>query len=525
MIDALVSVFHFFGEIIRDPIILAFMFGGSFIGILFGAIPGLTATTAVILLIPMTYYMRLDLALITLLSIFKGGMFGGSISSILLGIPGSPGAVATAIDGYPLGQEGKGNKATLMALFASVTGDTVTDIFTVLLAPMIGLLAISIGPPELFIIIIVCLLAIGSMTGKFSDKETNVGKFSKAAISGLLGIIVVFVGMEPIVGTARFTFGSFQLLGGFPLVPVFLGMFALSRAISLMVEPSDLDAIKKVHLTPPKKPEDAKCTFKEYLFCIKAMAYGTAVGAVMGMAPGLGPNAAGLIAHANGQNFVKEKEKYGKGALEGVALAESANSAVYGANLLPLVTIGIPGSAEAAVLMGAFLLHGIHIGPLLIINHPEIIYKMFAGMILANVATLVVGFVFIPVYVKAITVPRNILFPIIMVMCFIGSFSETPRIFFLFVVIIFGIIGYFMDKMGLSVAALCIGFILGNYAEASLNKSMIIAKGSIFNLLQRPALIVVLIILAVLIASLWMTMNRRKRLISKSGKSHANKSI
>lgn len=508
--ESLLIVLQYVWEVISDPLFVGVMLAGSFIGILFGAIPGITATTAVVLLIPATYYLQLDLALIFLMAIFKGGMFGGSISGILIGTPGSPGAVATAIDGRKLGQEGKGRKATLAALFSSVFGDMTSDIITIILAPVIGMLAMKIGPPELFLIIILCSFTIGTMTGGNDISESRISRMSKAIISAGVGFVIVFIGIEPVFGTPRFNFGSVQLLSGFPLTPVFLGLFGMSVALQIMCKSGEDANLHKVHIPPPKDPSDAKFTFKEFKYCFRSILYGTVVGTIIGIAPGLGPNSAGLLAHTNGRFIVKEKDKLGKGSIEGVAIAESANSAVNGANLLPLVTIGIPGSTEAAVLMGAFLLHGIQLGPLLIIKHPEVIYKMFAGMLVASLGTLIIGYLFIPVFVRALRIPKNVLFPIVMLLCLIGAFSEQPRLMYMWIVIAFGVIGYIMDRIGLSVSALCIAFILGSYAESSLSQSLIMSRGNIVSILQRPAFIVISAsIIAVVV--LFTTMSRAKR--------------
>lgn len=510
MLDLLVEplniLFRSMGTILTEPIYYIYILGGSFIGILFGAIPGLTGTTAVIMLLPMTFLLPINLSLVFLLSIFKGGMFGGAISAILIGIPGSPGAVATSYDGYPLGQEGKGLKAVKLALYASVQGDTTTDVLTVLIAPFVAVLVLYISSPEIFIIVMACLLFIGILTGSYK-KETSLASIGKAVISGVGGLMVSLIGMEPIFGTNRFSFGNYQLMGGLKLVPVFLGLFGLSRVLTILVGTSDVVSLKKIHLPKPKKPSDTKLSLKEYLLCQKVIVFGTFVGGLFGMIPGIGCNAAGLVAHGQARQLARDKKKYGKGTLEGVAVAESANSAVYGANLLPLVTLGIPGSTEAAILIAAFLIQGIQIGPLLIKHEPEVIYSMFGGMILANLAVLFVGIMALPIFIKAISLPKNILFPIIGILVFVGTFAREPRFFHFWVVIAFGIIGYFMDKFGFSVASFCIGFILGRYAETTYNHTLIIAHENLLELFSRPPFLIVsaiIIIMGVLIGMISM---------------------
>lgn len=493
LLEPLSIMFMSIGTIIISPIYWFYILFGSFIGILFGAIPGLTGTTAVIILLPMTFFLPLNLSLIFLLSIFKGGMFGGAIASILLGIPGSPGAVATAFDGYPLGQEGKGGKAIKVALFASMQGDTMCSIFTVLAAPFVAVLVLYISSPEIFLIIIATLLFIGVLTTPYKN-ESLVSSISKAIIAGVGGIMVTLIGMDPIFGTYRFCFGNYRLTGGLDLIPVFLGLFGLSQVLTILAGTKDVNNLKKIHLPKPKKPSDAKLSLKEYLFCQRVIRLGSLIGGLFGIIPGIGCNAAGLVSHAQGRRIARDKKNYGKGVIEGVAVCESANSAVYGTNLLPLVTLGIPGSAEAAVLIGAFLMHGLQIGPLFIKNEPEIVYSMFGGMLVINLAILFVGIIALPIFIKAISLPKNILFPIIGILIFVGTFVSQHNFFNFWVVIVFGIIGYLMDKFGFSVPAFCIGFVLGHYAETGYNHTLIITHKNFLELFSRPVFLVVLAI-------------------------------
>ena len=480
--------------ILISPTYWFYILTGSFIGILFGAIPGLTATTAVIMLLPLTYFLPLNLSLVFLLSIFKGGMFGGAISAVLLGIPGSPGAVATTFDGSPLGQQGKGYKAVKMALYASVQGDTMWTSFTVIVAPFVCVLLRYISSPEIVLIIFACILLIGILTNPFTN-ETSIASIGKAVAAGIGGIIVTLVGIEPVFGTSRFTFGRYQLQSGLDLVPVFLGLYGLSKVFEIFVKGVNIEALKATHLPKPKQPSDEKVSWEEYRMCQKAILFGSTIGAIIGLIPGIGCNAAGLISHAQGKRFFKNVKNFGKGAIEGVAVAESANSAVYGTNLLPLVTLGIPGSAEAAVLIGAFLIQGLRVGPLLIVHEPEIIYSMFGGMLIANLGVLIMGTVAMNIFIKLVSVPRNILFPVIVIFIFTGTYASSPWFFHFWVVIAFGILGYFMDKFGFSVSAFCIGFVLGHYAEMNFNHTMIIARGNLLSIISRPAFLFVLAII------------------------------
>ena len=508
--DVWESVFGYLFTFAVDPLAWLCIGGGMFVGILFGSIPGITATTAVILIIPATYYMPLEYALLLLLATFKGGMFGGAIASITIGTPGSPGAVATTFDGYPLGQQGKGMKAIRLAMFSSFIGDVTSDLITVVLTPFVGLWVLGLGPPEIFIIVFSSILLIGSLSGPLRGSENGAATTAKAMLSGVIGVTLILVGMEPIMGTPRLTFGMPKLLAGFNLIPVFTGLFGVSRAFALLTEARETSELRKSHLPPPKTEEDAKLGLKEFFSCGKMIGVGTLFGTMIGFIPALGPNAAGLIVHGQARMFAKNKENWGHGELEGVAVCESANSAVNGANMLPLVTLGIPGSTEAAILLGAFILHGIEIGPLMIKYYPEVVYRMYGGMLLANIGMILVGIPLVTLFIKAVSIPRGILMPIILSLCIMGIWLREPLVFHLWMLLFFGVIGVVMEKTGFSAAALTIGFILGTLLETSFSQSVIIARGDYLSLIARPGVLTItgLIVGAVLS---WMILQRRIR--------------
>ena len=512
IIEPLSIVFRSIGTILTSPIYYFYMCVGAFIGILFGAIPGLTGTTAVIMLLPLTIFLPINLSLVFLLSIFKGGMFGGAISAILLGIPGSPGAVATVIDGYPLGQKGQGLKAIKMALFSSMQGDSMWTLFAILSAPFVAKLIMYISSPEIFLIIFACLLLVGFLTTSYY-KETSLASIAKAIISGAAGLMITIVGVEPIFGTNRFSFGTYQLQAGMDLIPVFLGLFGIAMVLEILVGEVNIKNLQKIQVPKPKQLSDTKVSWKEYRFCQKVICFGSFIGATIGLIPGIGCNAAGLISHGMGRHVAKDKNNYGKGSLEGVAICESANSAVYGTNLLPLVTLGIPGSAEAAVLIAAFLIQGVPVGPLLINHEPGLIYGMFGGMLIADLFVLFIGIVAMHIFIKAVSLPRNILFPVITILLFIGTYAGSQWFFHFWVVIAFGILGYFMNKFGFSTSSLCIGFVLGRYAEMNFNHTIIILHGDILKVFFRPAFIILLV--TMIMVGIIIKIIGRKRKISR----------
>ncbi len=460
---------------------------GVFVGQILGAIPGLTATIAISMLIPLTFYMDVSFAIPFLLGMLKGAYFGGSIPAILINTPGTPAAAATCIDGYPLCQQGKGYKALKIALYSSVFGDTFSDVILILFTSLIASVALAFGPPEYTILILFAMILVGGIGSEST---------SKGITMGALGFFLSCIGMDPMIGVSRFTFGITNLMDGLHMIPVLVGFLCLSEIFTQMNKPISSMLFHAIPVI--KSIKDKEFSFKEFKSYIPTIIRSSAIGTGIGALPGLGGPVAAFIAYADVRNRSNpdEKKTFGKGNLKGVAVAESANSAVAGANMIPLLALGIPGDITTAVLLGVFLIHGVIPGPLLFRTNLDIIYKIYLGLMLGNIFNLVIGFYLIRVAYRLISIPRKWLYPMVVVTAIGGIYGLNLNTFDIKVVILFGIFGFFLRKINYPLIPLVIGFILGPLMEANLRRSllMIRASGSDF-LVDRPLLIGLSIVL------------------------------
>jgi putative tricarboxylic transport membrane protein len=449
---------------------------GVFIGMLMGAIPGLTGIMAIALLLPFTFTMHPVTALILLVGIYKGAMFGGSIPSILMNIPGTPPAAATALDGYPLALQGKSQKALKMALYASVMGDVFSDLVLITVAGYLAGMALKFGPPEYSMLIVFSLTTIGAVSGK---------TLIKGLLSAAGGLFIATFGLDPITASTRFSFGIVELYDGFSLLPMLIGLFALSEVLR-QLEGKIGVMVKATFLPFSGNPEDQKVTKEEMKRCIIPIFRGSVLGAVLGSIPGLGPTVGAYMSYAETKRNSKNPSLFGKGAIEGVAAAEAANSAVCGANMIPLLGLGIPGDAVAAIIMGAFMIQGLAPGPLIFQTHLDIIYGFFMALILANIANLFIGLVAIRFSRRLTNISKVMILPIVLILCFSGSYAINASFFDLKVTFLFGVLGYLMTKFDIPIAPMLIGFILGPMAELAIRQSLLMSHGSVLIFFTRP---------------------------------------
>jgi putative tricarboxylic transport membrane protein len=463
---------------------------GVFIGMLMGAIPGLTGIMAIALLLPFTFTMHPVTALILLIGVFKGAMFGGSIPSILMNIPGAPPSAATALDGYPLALQGKSQKALKIALYASVMGDVFSDLVLITVAGYLAGIALKFGPPEYSMLIVFSLTTIGAVSG-----ETLI----KGLLSAAGGLFLATVGLDPVTGSPRFFFGFVELYDGFSLLPLLIGLFALSEILRQLE--GKIEGLAKADFLPLSgKPEDQKVTKEDMKRSIIPIFRGSALGTLIGAIPGIGPTVGAFMSYAETRRSSKNPSLFGKGAVEGVAAAESANSAVCGANMIPLLALGIPGDAVAAILMGAFMIQGLAPGPLIFQTHLDIVYGFFIALILANIANLLVGLVAIRFSRRLTKISKVMILPIVLILCFAGSYAINASLFDVKVTFLFGVLGYLMTKFGFPTAPMLIGFILGPMAELAIRQSLIISHGSVLIFFTRPiALAFIIITIATII--------------------------
>jgi putative tricarboxylic transport membrane protein len=447
--------------------VLYVAFGVS-IGIFVGAIPGLNAPMAIAIAVPLTFTMSPLAAIAFLIGINKGGTYGGSISAILLNTPGSPEATSTAFDGYPLAQKGKGLKALKMALYSSVFGDSLSDIVLFTVAAPLALVALKLGPPELTAVLIFALTIIAGLAGK---------SMLRGLIAAALGGFLSTVGLDIETAEPRLTFGFIELNDGIPLLPMAIGLLALSEII-IQIERFVLGGRSEgaaIDIFARDVPaEDKTVSLQEFKDCFRTIIRSSLIGTGIGALPGIGAVVAGFLGYGAAKRASKTPDEFGKGKLEGVAAAEAANSAVTGANLIPLLAVGIPGSLSAAILIGAFLIHGVDPGPLIFEEHPRLVYGIFGAMVIANVMNLFIGSVGLRFFAILVRFPNSVIHPVIVVLCIAGSFAIGNAVFSIGIMVTFAIIGYFMRKLDFSFATFIIGFALGDSLEVSFRQTVIL---------------------------------------------------
>jgi len=455
-----------------------YMIGGILGGLILGFIPGLSATTAIPFILPMTFYLDPITSLLMLLAAYKASLFAGSISAILLGTPGTPAAAMTLADGYTLAKEGKGRKALKMSLVASVTGDLFSDIVLILVAVPLARFALKFGPPEYTMVVVFSLTMIGVASSR---------SLFKGLITAVTGLLISTIGLDPIVGIPRLSFDNPNLYSGINLMAILIGLLAMSE-IFIQVERKLVQ--KTVHLPTPKNKEDTRLSLKELRRCLKTIFRSAVIGTFIGSLPGLGPSLAAMLGYNIAKERSKDPDRFGKGDLEGIAAAEAANNAVSGANMIPLLALGVPGDVTAAVLIGAFLIQGIQPGPMIFREHPDVIYGVYAGLIIANILLFLIAYPLLKYFVKIAHLQVAHIFPLIMVFSIVGAYAVNQNWFDAGVMLFFGMVGYIMKKFKFPVIPLLIGFILGPMFETSFCQSLIISRGNLLVFFHGPISIV-----------------------------------
>ncbi len=462
-------------SVITDPTLLFAIVLAAAVGMIVGATPGLTASAAIAMLLPITFYMPPLFALAFLYVIGKSGRYGGSIAAILFNTPGTAASAATQIDGYPLARAGKAGKAMKVATISSVIGDLMGDILLVVGVGFIAAIALKLGPPETFAIYFAAFVVIGSVIGN---------SITKGLASALLGILIAMIGLDPISSEERYTFGSFDLSNGIGLVPLMIGVFVLGEVFAQME--SRHKATGDVEENESEGDGNA-LTWEEYKPCLPHALRGGFIGAGIGVLPGLGSAIAAFISYGEGKRRAKNPEKWGKGALEGVAAPESANNAVSGPSMAPLLTLGIPGSTIGAILLGVFLIHGIQVGPTLFLTDKELVYQLFASGMLGIVAYGIIGYFGATQVAKLILkIPTNVLYPLIFLTAFVASYSARGSMFDVTVMTVAGFGGWLMRKYDFNIAACVISFVLAKGAEETFRQSLLMSDGGALIFIERP---------------------------------------
>ncbi len=486
---------------------LLFVWAGIIIGQLVGAVPGIGPVMAMAIAIPFTFTFDPLPAIGFLMGVSKGGLVGGAIPAILINTPGTPDAAATTLDGYPMTQKGMPEKATKMALYASVTGDAFSDIVLITVAPFIAILALKMGPLEVFSLMVFAFSIIAALVGD---------SVAKGIASAGLGLLCATVGLDPENSTPRFIFGYFELYDGIPLVSMALGMLAVAEILKRMA--TIRGKIESAVILPKSRDKASKrVSFKEFWACKITILRGSVIGTVLGAIPGLDSSAASFLSYASAKQASKEPQTFGEGNIHGIAATESANSSVAGANLIPLLTLGIPGNLAAALIISALLIHGVQPGPLLFKEQGQLIYGLFGALLMANVLNLISGLVGLRFWARIIRAPESIIFPGALLLCMVGVYLATGGLFGVAVMFVFAVLGYLMSAYGYSVIVFVIAFFLGERFELSLSQSLNILDGDISILLSHPVALLLLILSGLSI--FWFGSGRRG-----TGTSHPNNS-
>ncbi|MEO3413097.1 tripartite tricarboxylate transporter permease [Roseovarius sp. CAU 1744] len=493
---------------IISPLFLALIVGGTFIGIIFGSIPGMTATMAVAVCLPMTYSLGLENGLALLLGLYVGGISGGLVPAILLGIPGTPSSITTTFDGYPMAQRGEGEKALRIGICASVIGGLVSLFVLFMFAPTLADFAIEFSYVEKFLIILFALTVMAALS---SDMLMGI-------FSGFLGIFIALIGTYDISsgGNGKMRLvppgTDYWLETGFSLLPVLIGLFGLAA----ILEEAEKGVPKGQSREDIKLGAHSRFSFSVFKGQIVNLVRSSGIGTFVGILPGVGGSAASILAYSNAKTFSKNPEKFGTGEPSGLIASESGNNGLTGGALIPLLSLGIPGDSTTALLIGAFTLQGIQVGPLFIGNNPDTWNAMIIAMLIANVAMFVMMYAAIRYFALVVTVPKHILFPVILMMCVIGSYTINYGIMFdVWTLLIFGLFGWLGVKMGLEVAPFIIGFILGPSAEVYFVKSLeSFGDLTIFVTKSWIAVVLWLLIIGSLIGSVYLSRRKKETGIS-----------
>lgn len=478
--------FSSMASLITDPKCLILIFVSVAAGIVVGALPGLTATMGVALMVPFTYSMDMEYGLPMLMGIYCSAVYGGSISAILLNTPGTPAAAATVLDGYAMAKKGQAGRALSMSVLASTIGGLIGVIVMIVAAPAMSKIALKFTSAEFAVIALFGLSVIVSISGE---------SLLKGFISAGLGLILCCIGLDPMDGYPRFTFGSMNLFSGLELVPVLIGLFAVSECL-VSIETIERTANVKSKLERLISPlaDIKRCLWH----IVKSGILGTFIGCI----PGAGSDIACFVAYGEAKRSSRHSDEFGKGCIEGVAAPESANNAVGGGAMIPMLSLGVPGDPVTAVLIGALMIQGLTPGPLLYRDHQDVVYLIFAAMFVANIFMFLVATAGLPIFTKVISIDKNTLVPIIFVLCMVGSFSLRNNVFDVWTTLAFGVIGYLMQKVKLPVAPILLALILGPMAEENLRRMLVANDGSYMPLTSPICLVLFALSIFMVVSSL-----------------------
>lgn len=493
--NVLKSYFEYVIGIATDPLLLFNMAWATLLGILVGVLPGLTATLGVAILTTLTFGFPAKTAIAMLIGVYIGAIYGGSRTAIVLNIPGTPANAATTVDGFPLARSGHAGFALNVATVMSGIGSIIGALFIVTLAPLLGKLALQFGSWEFAVLAIFGTIIAGSLT---APKDPL-----KGWISGFLGLMISQIGLDEITSYPRYTFGNIQLYGGIALLPVLVGVYGIPEILTSLKRTTRAEVALNFSKSNDRQ-SFLKTITRNWVNIIRS----GIVGVFIGVIPGVGEDVASWVSYDLAKRSSKEPEKFGNGSIEGLSAAETANNACVAGAIIPVLTLAVPGSAPAAVLLAALWIHGVRAGPLLPIEHPEMIGNVAAMFTIATVLMVVFGLAITRLFLKILLVPTEVLMPIIFVLCVVGTYVLNGRMFDVWIMLLFGLLGYFMRLNDFPAAPFVLGFILGPMADTNMRRALMLAKGSLLPFVTRPVSLVLLIAMVLVMVSKYIPRKR-----------------
>ncbi|HCR98552.1 MAG: tripartite tricarboxylate transporter permease [Halomonas sp.] len=454
--------------VVMQPLNLLLLTSAVFIGFIGGALPGVSGVILVVILLPVTYGMEPTTAFMVLTAIYGATVFSGLITAILYRAPGTPEAVMTAFDGYPMTQRGEAGKALGIGVLSSAIGGLVGTVALIIFTPMLAKMALKFSSPEYFALAVLGLTVVASLGGRLIF----------GLIGAALGLFIATIGIDPLTGTSRFTFGNLNLTEGVGLIPVIVGLFAVSEVMKRTLDHESHQPLKKVKVKIFDLPILRQIGM--------TLSRSSIIGVVIGILPGIGASTAAMVSYSETVRWSKHPEKFGKGAPEGIAAPESANNAAAMGALVPLFALGIPGSGTTAVILGAFIMHGLQPGPMFMLTSSDLIYAVFAGLFIVNFMILLFSKPFIVLFTKLLNVPYSALGPIIIMCCIVGTYSVRNSMFDVWLMMGFGVLGYLLEKINFPLVSIILGLVLGPIAESELRRALSMSQGDFSIFIERP---------------------------------------
>ncbi|MCR8850462.1 tripartite tricarboxylate transporter permease [Rossellomorea sp. SC111] len=485
------------------PMNLLLVFVGMLVGVFFGSLPGISSSMGIVLMLPFTYYMGILPSIMLLVALYAGSSYGGSITAILFNTPGTPESVATTFDGYPMTKNGKAGRALSLAISASAFGGIFSVLIMLFLAPPLSTVALNIQSAEYFALTVLGLTVISSIGTKSPIK---------AITSGLIGILIAMIGMDPIVGANRFTFGNIELMNGLEMIPIMIGAFALAEVLNQVTDKhKDLNMSNKVSLETIKIVE----LIRHKWVLLKSAVIGT----VIGILPGTGGSIASIVSYGEAMRTSKHKENFGQGEEEGVVAPEAANNAAAGGAMIPTLVLGIPGSPTTAIILAALALQGLQPGPQLMTEQPLMLYCIFFSMLIASVTVFIGGRLGVKAFAAILKFPYSMLGTLIVLLSMVGSYAVGNSMFNVWVMLVFGILGYFMKKYHFSPASLVLGLVLGPMMEENFRRNLLVTEGDYLSFITKPisGIILLIAVLAMLYPIIAKTLKNKKSMGGSGG--------